>query len=730
MKKNSRMKKLLSLLMTCLVVMSLGVSAFAAGTAEIADGVTVLKEGATDVTYNVGEGKVIALVGSADEQNPVVFKDCTFNLSGKTMSPGRVDGLTYAVGETYTKLLMGGNIRFENCTFVSENGVRSSTGGNDVCMYIGSGNIVFDGSEIKGADYVGQFFGLFYDANVTLNNSTIATTGNTGGWSYAMYGTSVLNLNGSTMTATGMKRLEGGGNVNAFYSGDLRTNYDAINIKDSTVNFSDNYGGGFAINRVNIHVDHSTITVNDNAGNATNSGVWYVKDSEITMSGNRTHGFSHIGDEMENTTLTIEHNGYAGYYITDDASYKNCTVNIRCNGERYLSYSAGDVWLNGHTMTFTDCDSVWLGGVGRKGTIASSNCGSFVAYDLYENKLKSNTESVLTGVELSAQDAHILFLNPELDFDYARGNTEGEEGSSNDDDLFADVAKETVIGKDTAKIGTLTTAQLSHHEYDWMNGEITDAATADTYGVVRYACKDACADYLGRTEEHPDGFDCRGVYVYAPLCGLTFEKNTDDASVTNMPATQDQIAYGSAAAAPESNPVREGYAFTGWYLDPECTQKADLDASLTANWTVVYAGWAEQTEISVTKVWNDANDKDGLRPDGVLVILLANGEETDHVLSLNEENGWKGVFTGINKYDENGEAIVYTIKEASVDGYLSAVSGDAATGFVITNTHTPAAEQPDTGDYTTMETIIMIATLAGIAVLGTILLAVKHRQKR
>lgn len=159
-----------------------------------------------------------------------------------------------------------------------------------------------------------------------------------------------------------------------------------------------------------------------------------------------------------------------------------------------------------------------------KARLQAATAGSFVAYDLYENKLKSNTESVLTGVELSAQDAHMLFLNPELDFDYARGNTEGEEGSSNDDDLFADVAKETVIGKDTAKIGSLTTAQLSHHEYDWMNGEITDAATEDTYGVVRYACKDACTDYLGRTEEHPDGFDCRGVYVYAPLCGLPLRK--------------------------------------------------------------------------------------------------------------------------------------------------------------------------------------------------------------
>lgn len=126
----------------------------------------------------------------------------------------------------------------------------------------------------------------------------------------------------------------------------------------------------------------------------------------------------------------------------------------------------------------------------------------------------------------------------------------------------------------------------------------------------------------------------------------TFEKNTDDASVTNYAgnAGSDCIRQRGSSAGKQSG--ARGLCFYGWYLDPECTQKADLDASLTANWTVVYAGWAEQTEISVTKVWNDANDKDGLRPDGALVILLANGEETDHVLSLNEENGWKGVFTG------------------------------------------------------------------------------------
>lgn len=731
MKKKSMAKRMLSVLIACLLVMSFGTNVFAATIEDLQDGVTVLTEGATDVTYNVGEGKVLALVGSADKENPVIFKNCNFNLSGKTMSPGKVDGISYANGETYTKLLIGGNIQFDNCTIVSENGQRSKTSGNDACIYIGgSGDVVFHDTTISGTDYFGQFFALYYDANVTINGGEISTTGNRGGWSYAMYGSAILNLNGTTMRATGMQ--PGGSNVNAFYSGDLRTNYDAINITDSTIDFSDNNGGGFAINRVNIHVDGSKIMVNDNAGNATNSGVWYVTDSELTMSGNRTHGFSHIYSEMKDSTLTIEHNGYAGFYLqSGNASYQNCNVNIRCNGESSLSYSAGDVWLNGHTLSFKDCDSVWLGAVGRTGQVTSDNCDNFVAYDLYENKLKSNTSAVLSGIELDGQDEHVLFLNPELSFDYARGDTEGKDGNSNDDDLFADVAKEVVIGKDTAKIGSLTTAQLSHHEYDWANGEITDAATADTYGVVRYACKDACADYIGRTQEHTSGLDCRGVYVYAPLCGLAFDDNVDDNSVSNMPNAQDKIAYNTAAASPESDPVRAGYAFTGWYTDPACTQKADLSAALTANWTTVYAGWAEQTEISVMKVWDDQDNKDGIRPESVTVVLLADGQETAHTVTLRAENNWKGVFSGINKYDENGKEIAYTVSEEAVKGYMCQITGDAETGFVLTNQHVPEAEQPDTGDYantTLLFTIVGVLLFAAAA--GTVLLLVRRRESK
>ena len=573
---------------------------------ELQDGVNVIKEGNEGVTYNVDEGKAVMIEGT--DADPIVFKDCTFNLTGKTLKiSGNQEGVSYNSGDTAAKLWIGKNVQFDKCTFVTDNtGERQGSEGWDACIYFYNGNIVLNGCSITGTDYQGQFMGLYgSNGSVTFNDSTIATEGNTGGWSYAMYGGSVLKLNGSTMTATGMQRFPDGKNVNAFYSGDNSSEYDAVYINNSTVDFSDNYGGGFALNNVNIHVTNSTIDVNDNLGNACNSGYWIVNNSDITMNGNRGgHALSCIGIEMTDSDLEILHNGYAGMYIqSKDSSFTNSNVTIRCNGEKLTSYSAGDVWLNTHTATFTECPSVWLGGVGRKGQVVNEKCGYFVAYDLYENKTKGNTAPILVDVALDEQDEHTLFLNPdkELQFDYARGNTEGEAGNSNDDDLFKDVTKEVAIDKDTAKIGTLTTAQLSHHKYDWANGVKTDNATPEAYGVVQYECTDVCAPHKDWTGEHPYSFNCAGTYVYAPLVGVTFDANVPDAAknltANNMPEAQTEIAYKGNAVKPETKPVLgdgTAWRFTGWYTDKDCTTPYEFDASknpLTNNWTVVYAGW-------------------------------------------------------------------------------------------------------------------------------------------
>lgn len=614
-----------------------------------ATGVTIMKEGANGLTFDIGDGQVVMISGQGAEE-PIVFNNCIFNLSGGTVKiSGDQDGISYNNGEVVTKLWIGGDVEFNNCRFVTAEGATKTTSaGYDVAIYFYSGNIDLNDCTLAAEGYNGQFLGLYgSEGAVTFDNCDISTVGNKNGWSYAMYAGSVLKLvNGSSMTATGMSIDSG--NTNAFYSGDNETGYDAIFIEDSTVDFSDNQAGGFAINNVNIHVTNSDITVNNNLGNACNSGYWFVSDdSTITMNGNRGgHALSCVGFEMTDSKLEILHNGYAGVYIQSiDSSLTNCTVDIRCNGEKMLSYSAGDVWLQGHKLTVKNCTSeawpgaAWLGAVGRKGAVSTlstddveiETVGSskVVAYDLNTNakdNLKSNTAPVLTNADIAETEEHTLFLNPFMDTPYARGNAE-DSISNNDADLFEDdnVTEWTdIIGKDNAKIDTLTEAQLSHHKYDWENGEITDQATADTYGVIRYACTDVCAAYMNNTTEHTNSFDCAGTYVYAPLVGLTFDANTTD-TVNGMPAAQTQITYGGTATAPETVPARESgsdqytYVFGGWYADPECTQEFDFSTALTENWTVVYAKWTrdyvegvdpEGYDINITKTAEQLNGND------------------------------------------------------------------------------------------------------------------------
>ena len=166
----------------------------------------------------------------------------------------------------------------------------------------------------------------------------------------------------------------------------------------------------------------SHIIVCNNAGNACNSGYWIVDDSTIIMNGNRGgHAMSLIGFEMEDSTVEILHNGYAGLYIqSKNSSFTDCDVDIRCNGEKLLSYSAGDVWLNGHTLTLTDCENAWLGAVGRKGTVVTENSTIIAAdlndlgQDLTSGLLKSNTAPVLADATLAenfSTDSHVLFIN-------------------------------------------------------------------------------------------------------------------------------------------------------------------------------------------------------------------------------------------------------------------------------------------------------------------------------
>ena len=96
-----------------------------------------------------------------------------------------------------------------------------------------------------------------------------------------------------------------------------------------------------------------------------------------------------------------------------------------------------------------------------------------------------------------------------------------------------------------------------------------------------------------------------------------------------------------------------------------------------------------ETSVNVSKVWNDANNQDGIRPTSIEVQLYADDTPEGSPVVLNSGNSWQHIWTGL-PLKKAGQLISYTVKEVNVpNGYTIAESGDAATGYTLTNTHEP-----------------------------------------
>ena len=99
----------------------------------------------------------------------------------------------------------------------------------------------------------------------------------------------------------------------------------------------------------------------------------------------------------------------------------------------------------------------------------------------------------------------------------------------------------------------------------------------------------------------------------------------------------------------------------------------------------------DTVSVGVRKIWNDAENQDGIRPSELRVDLLKNGELTGQYVILNEENGWTAMITDLPKNTAVAEPNVYTWSEELPDGYTVTVSDSDEMGITtLTNTHTPA----------------------------------------
>ena len=97
----------------------------------------------------------------------------------------------------------------------------------------------------------------------------------------------------------------------------------------------------------------------------------------------------------------------------------------------------------------------------------------------------------------------------------------------------------------------------------------------------------------------------------------------------------------------------------------------------------------DMTEVVVKKVWDDKENKDGLRPEKISIRLLADGQEVA-VKEITATDNWQASFTDLPEY-KDGKKIVYTITEDPVAGYTSKIDG-----FTVTNRHIPPTTPPTT----------------------------------
>lgn len=96
----------------------------------------------------------------------------------------------------------------------------------------------------------------------------------------------------------------------------------------------------------------------------------------------------------------------------------------------------------------------------------------------------------------------------------------------------------------------------------------------------------------------------------------------------------------------------------------------------------------ETVTVTVDKVWKDAENQDGLRPDTINIKLVSNGIAKDAYLDA--DSNWHLKFEGLPKYRDHGILNEYSVQEVDVDGYTSTVTTEDGYTFTIENDHVPA----------------------------------------
>ena len=243
-----------------------------------------------------------------------------------------------------------------------------------------------------------------------------------------------------------------------------------------------------------------------------------------------------------------------------------------------------------------------------------------------------------------------------------------------------------ITGLDEYTDGTL-------NEYTWKEAEVPDGYTltntkkegrlttlTNTHtpevvnATIRKAWNDAENQDGVRPTEIKVDLKKNGQFMQTVLLNT---KNGWEETVENLPKYTNG-RENTYSWSEQTDGLPEGYELTGDVTEGEVT-------------TLTNTRVPDTVSVGVRKIWNDAENQDGIRPSELRVDLLKNGELTDRYVILNEENGWTAMITDLPKNTAVAEPNVYTWSEELPDGYTVTVSDPDEMGITtLTNTHTPA----------------------------------------
>jgi len=176
-----------------------------------------------------------------------------------------------------------------------------------------------------------------------------------------------------------------------------------------------------------------------------------------------------------------------------------------------------------------------------------------------------------------------------------------------------------------------------------------------------------------------------------------------------------------------SGPVTNKYKLREVDVPEGYTSK--ITGNQTDGYTITNSYKPNMTTLKINKVWDDKDDKDGIRPDKVMIQLYKDGEPLGEPVEVNKENDWSYEFEDLYVY-ENGEKVKYTVEMyQEIDGYTYEITGNEEEGYTITNTHIPNENKnPNTLDNIIKFIIISIISLI-MLVIGIIIFKKLRRKE-